>query len=66
MLYVGKMFLDVNEVHEVEAALVEVHFELRRFCIHRENEDSFNATIQQLRLYSQAGFFHMQVLGYHP
>ena len=32
MLYVIKMFLEVNDVHEAEGALVEVHFELRHFA----------------------------------
>ena len=40
---------EVNDVNEVEGALVEVHFELRHFCIYRESKDSFNATVMALK-----------------
>ena len=54
MLHVGKPPPpppppEVNDVNEVEGALVEVHFELRHFCIYRESKDSFNATMMALK-----------------
>ena len=45
MLHVGKIPPEVNDVNEVEGAFVEIHFELRHFCIYRESKDSFNATV---------------------
>lgn len=48
-VYVGDHFIKPEDVHAMlKGALVEVHFELKHFCIKKKKEDSFNAFVQQV------------------
>ena len=48
-VYVGDHFIKPQDVQGVlQGALVEVSFELQHFCIKKKNEDSFNASVQQV------------------
>lgn len=48
-VYVGDRLIKTHDVPAMLSdALVEVSFELRHFCIKKKNEDSFNASVQQI------------------
>ena len=50
-VYVEERFVQPNDVQEMlRGVLVEVHFELCHFYIQTENRDSFNATMQEVRV----------------
>ncbi len=49
LVYRNKQFIDpVNVKNVVQRALVELHFELRHFCIQKKSQDSFNGSIEQV------------------
>lgn len=42
-------FIEAVNINEtIKGALVELHFEFHHYCIKSKNQDSFNATIQQI------------------
>ena len=48
-VFKGEQVVRVGDVNEtLRGALVELHFELRHFAIHKKNQDSFNASIEQI------------------
>ena len=49
LVYRNEQFIDpVNVKNVVQRALVELHFELRHFCIQKKSQDSFNGSIEQV------------------
>ena len=48
-VFAKDMFIEITDVNDtVKGVLVEVHFEFHHYCIKSKNQDSFNATIQQI------------------
>ena len=48
-VYVGDNFVEVQNMNETsKGALAEVHFDLHHYPIHKQNYDSFNATLKQI------------------
>lgn len=48
-VFTKDMFVEITDVNNtIKGVLVEVRFEFHHYCIRSKNQDSFNATIQQI------------------